>query len=58
MRQSGYYWVKMISWMPAHYSAEADRWILPGLDKWLNDSNFDAIDERRIEREERINCLS
>ena len=51
-RQPGYYWVKYISWVTAHYSAEADRWVLPGTDRWFNDSSFDEIDENRIERSE------
>lgn len=52
-REPGYYWVKLISWVVAHYSPEADRWVLPGNQKWFNDSNFQEIDENRIQRSEK-----
>ena len=51
MRKEGYYWVKLRItgvWLVAQFVL--NKWYLPGNEFSYKDSDFDEIDERRIEK--------
>lgn len=51
MRQSGYYWVKYNGeWEVAEYFESWNNWNQCGVLQDYEDSDFEEIDERRIER--------
>lgn len=52
MRESGYYWIKpkWSEWIISLYSAEADRWTIPG--QYYRDDDLVVIDEKRIVRDD------
>lgn len=52
-RESGYYWVKSgDSWMVGRYFDYVKDWYLPGIEESHKDSDFDKIDEHKIEKTE------
>lgn len=57
-REDGYYWVKHLNgWVVAYYILSFDgygRWFLMG-DEWsLGDNDFEEIDEKKIERNDKM----
>lgn len=50
MRQPGYYWLRSKNkWSVGEWRKDETWWIISS-DGWFEDSDFDEIDERRIER--------
>lgn len=53
MRKNGYYWVKSRgAWWMAMYLGVNKVWLLFGNNNYAKDSDFEEIDERKIERDD------
>lgn len=55
IRENGFYWVRQseLGWIVAQYAMNAggsQYWFIGGIDQALVDTDFEEIDERKIER--------
>lgn len=51
MREPGFYWVNRCGeWIVAEWG-HSSLWFVPGFDGYLNDFDFDSIDEKRLTHE-------